>query len=413
MLHAAGNRSSGGNSMNQVTGAPGRRAILLAAPALLAAAPSQAAEKKPMSATAPLFAYVGTFTSAQRKARGEGIGVFRVDAATGAWTHVQTLGEQVNPSFLHLSRDQRFLYAVHGDGEYATSYAVDPASGRIRELNRGATGGKNGVRQAIDPSGKWMVVANYGSGSVAVLPVKPDGSLGDQHQLVELPGKPGPHRTEQAISHPHDVVFDPSGRFVVIPDKGVDRTFVFALDAATGRIAPAGNEGFMPARAGAGPRHMAFHPKLPIAWVLNELDSTTTTCRWDPKAGTLTPVQTVTTLPGSFTGDSTCSEIAVSADARFVYCSNRGHDSVTLFAAQPQTGLLTAVDWTPTQGKVPRFIGLAPGGRILQAANEQGDTIVGFRVDARTGRLAPTGQVVPCKSPVCIVYAGPGTLPSA
>jgi 6-phosphogluconolactonase (cycloisomerase 2 family) len=402
--------------MNQVTGAPGRRAILsaaLASPALLAAAPSMAAEKKTMVATAPLYAYVGTFTSAQRKARGEGIGVYRVDPATAGWTHVQTLGEQVNPSFLHLSRNQRFLYAVHGDGDYATSYAVDSASGRIRELNRAATGGKNGVRQAIDPSGKWLVVANYGSGTVAVLPIKPDGTLGDQQQLVELPGKPGPHKTEQAISHPHDVVFDPSGRFVVIPDKGLDRTFVFALDAATGRLAPAGNDGFMQARAGAGPRHMAFHPKLPIAWVLNELDSTTTTCRWDAKAGTLTPVQTITTLPTNFNGDSTCAEIAVSADGRFVYCSNRGHDSVVTYAASPQTGVLSAIDWTPSQGKGPRFIGFSPDGRFLQAANEQGDNIVGFRADAKTGKLTPTGQIIACKSPVCIVYAGGGTLPRA
>jgi 6-phosphogluconolactonase (cycloisomerase 2 family) len=402
--------------MNQVMGAPGRRAILSAAlvsPALLAAAPSMAAEKKTMAATAPLYAYVGTFTTAQRKARGEGISVYRVDPATAGWTHVQTLGEQVNPSFLHLSRDQRFLYAVHGDGDYATSYAVDPASGRIRELNRAATGGKNGVRQAIDPSGRWLVVANYASGTVAVLPIKPDGTLADQQQLVELPGKPGPHKVEQAISHPHDVVFDPSGRFVAIPDKGLDRTFVFALDGATGRLSPAGNDGFMQARAGAGPRHMAFHPKLPIAWVLNELDSTTTTCRWDAKAGTLAPVQTITTLPTNFNGDSTTAEIAVSADGRFVHCSNRGHDSVVTYAANPQTGVLSAIGWTPSQGKGPRFIGLSPDGRFLQVANEQGDNIVTFRADAKTGKLTPTGQNLACKSPVCIVYAGGGTLPRA
>jgi 6-phosphogluconolactonase (cycloisomerase 2 family) len=353
---------------------------------------------------APLFAYVGTFTTAQRKARGEGIGVFRVDPATGGLTHVQTLGDQMNPSYLAVSRDQRMLYAVHGDGDYATSYAIDPETGRIRQVNRGATGGKNGVRQAIDNTGRWMVVANYASGSVAVLPVKPDGTLADQHQLVPLPGEPGPHRVEQASSHPHDAVFDPSGRFVVVPDKGLDRTFVFALDAATGLLSPAGNGGFMPARPGAGPRHMAFHPTRPVAWVLNELDSTTTTCRWDAATGTLTPVQTITTLPTEFTGTSTCAEIAVSADGRFVHASNRGHDSVTSFSAHPETGLLSAPQWVATQGKGPRFIGLSRDGTFLQAANEQGDNIVTFSVDG--GKLTPTGQNLAFKSPVCIVYAG-------
>jgi 6-phosphogluconolactonase len=184
-------------TMNPTTDAPGRRAILsaaLAAPAVLATgaamAQPQARKAKPSMATRPLRAYVGTFTSEQRKARGEGISVYAVDPATGAFTHLQTLGDLLNPSFLVASRDQRFLYSVHGDGDYATAFAIDPATGLIRQLNRGATGGKNGVRQAIDVTGKWMPVANYASGTVAVLPLRADGTLGDQQQLVELPGKP-------------------------------------------------------------------------------------------------------------------------------------------------------------------------------------------------------------------------------
>src|SRR5262245_41472066 len=164
-----------------------------------------------------VFAYVGSFTTAQRKARGDGIHVYRVDPATGVWTHVQHIGELTNPSFLALSPDQRFLYSVHGDGDYATAFALDPATGQAKLINRAATGGSNGVRQAVDAGGKFMVVANYASGSVAALAIEPDGSLKDQHQLVALPGEPGPHRTERAGSHPHDVVFDPSGRFVLIP----------------------------------------------------------------------------------------------------------------------------------------------------------------------------------------------------
>jgi 6-phosphogluconolactonase (cycloisomerase 2 family) len=201
------------------------------------------------------------------------------------------------------------------------------------------------------------------------------------------------------------VVFDPSGRWVLIPDKGLDRTFVFRLDPATGRLSPS-EQGSVKARAGAGPRHVAFHPTRPVAWVLNELDSTAATYRWDAERGALEPVEVITTLPTSFTGDSTTAEIAVTPDGRFVYCSNRGHDSVAIYAADPQTGALSHVDWEPTQGKVPRFIGLDPSGRFLHACNEQGDTVVTFRVDPQSGKLAPTGQVVRTGSPVTIAFTG-------
>src|SRR5215813_15529471 len=252
-------------------------ASLLAAPSTPAAAQT--------SPGSSMFAYVGSFTTAQRKARGDGIHVYRVDPATGAWTHIQHIGDLVNPSYLALSHDQRFLYSVHADEDYATAFALDPATGQAKLLNRAATGGKNGVRQAVDPSGKFLVMANYASGSVAVLPIAPDGSLKDQHQLVQLPGEPGPHKVEQTSSHAHDIVFDPSGHFVLVPDKGLDRVFVFRFDAATGRLTPAEPDS-VKARPGAGPRHLAFHPKLPIVWVLNELDSTTATYRWDAERGT-------------------------------------------------------------------------------------------------------------------------------
>jgi 6-phosphogluconolactonase len=371
--------------------------------ALIVAQTAPAAAQTPPGTTS-MYAYVGSFTTAQRKARGDGIHVYRADPATGAWTHLQHFGDLVNPSYLALSRDQRFLYSVHGDEEYATAFALDPATGQAKVLNRAATGGKNGVRQAVDPSGKFLVMANYASGSVAVLPIAPDGSLKDQHQLVQLPGEPGPHRVEQASSHPHDVVFDPSGRFVLVPDKGLDRVFVFRFDAGTGRLAPT-EQGSVKSRPGAGSRHLAFHPKLPIVWVLNELDSTIATYRFDTERGTLTALQVMSTLPTDFTGYSTTAEIAVSPDGRFVYGSNRGHDSVAIFAANPE-GLLSAVGWQSTQGSGPRFIGLDPAGHFLYAANEQGDTVVTFRVDSSSGKLTPTGQVVKSGSPVTIVFAG-------
>jgi 6-phosphogluconolactonase len=352
-----------------------------------------------------MFVYVGSFTSAGRKARGDGIHVYRADAANGAWTHVQHIGDLDNPSYLALSPDQRFLYSVHGDGDYATAFALDGATGLATVLNRGATGGNNGVRQAVDPTARVLVVANYASGSVAVLTIAPDGSLADQHQLVALPGEPGPHPTEQTSSHPHDVVFDPSGRFVLVPDKGLDRVFVFRFDQANDRLAA--EPGFVRTRPGAGPRHLAFHPRLAIVWVLNELDSTIASYRWDAERGTLAPLAVMTTLPPDFTGASTTAEIAVAPDGRHVYASNRGHDSVAIFAADASDGRLISIGWQLTQGRGPRFIGLDPTGRFLHAANEQSDTVVTFRVDAGSGRLALSGQVIANGSPVTIAFLDP------
>jgi 6-phosphogluconolactonase len=378
---------------------PSAAAMLMA---LTLAAPLPAAAQTPSGSS--MYAYVGSFTTADRKARGDGIHVYRVDPATGGWTHVQHVANLVNPSYLALSHDQHVLYSVHGDSDFATAFALDPKTGEAKPLGRAATGGKNGVRQALDPSGKYLVVANYSSGSVAVLPIGPDGALKDQHQLVQLPGEPGPHKVEQQSSHPHDIVFDPSGRFVLVPDKGLDRVFVFRFDGATGKLTPTA-QGSVQSRPGAGPRHVAFHPKLPIVWVLNELNSTMATYRFDPESGSLKPLQVITTLPTDFTGNSTAAEIAVSPDGRFVYGSNRGHDSVAIYAANAD-GLLSPVGWQSTQGGGPRFIGLDPSGHFLNAANEQGDNVVTFKVDAGSGKLTPTGQNIKNGSPVTIVYAG-------
>jgi 6-phosphogluconolactonase len=395
------------SSGNTMIDSQGHFRLLASAAALMVAAlldaPAAPAAAQTPPETASMYAYVGSFTTAQRKARGDGIHVYRSDPATGTWTHVQQIGDLVNPSYLALSRDQRFLYSVHGDEGYATAFALDP-TGQATLLNRAATGGNNGVREAVDRSGKFLVMANYASGGVAVLPIAPDGSLKDQQQLVQLPGEPGPHRVEQTSSHPHDIVFDPSNRFVLVPDKGLDRVFVFRFDSATGQLA-ATEQGSVKSRPGAGPRHLAFHPKLPIVWVLNELDSTIATYRFDTERRTLTALQVMSTLPTDFTGYSTTAEIAVSPDGRFVYGSNRGHDSITIFAANPQ-GLLSVVDWQPTQGRGPRFIGLDPAGHFLYAANEQDDTVVTFHVDGNSGKLTPTGQVIKNASPVTIVFAG-------
>src|SRR5260221_14362526 len=350
----------------------------------------------------PKSAYVGCYTTKQRNGRGEGISVHRIDPASGAWTQTQLVKPTDNPSWLTFDRQQRVLSSAHGDGEVISAFRVDQATGQLSALGTHDAKGKNGVRLGVDANNKYLICANYGSGTVALLPINADGSLGPVAHLPALPGKPGPHRTEQPNSRPHDVVFDPRERFIVVPDKGLDATFVFSLDAASGKLVPASPPS-VASRPGAGPRHASFHPAKPVVYVLNELDSTLTTYRFDAERGALTPLQVITTLPPSFTGHSTTSEIVVAPSGRFVYASNRGHDSLAIFAVE-EAGTLSPVGWQPTQGKTPRFFAIEPSGTLLYAANMDSDTIVAFRVDAGSGKLTPSGQVIKTGSPSSIVF---------
>ena len=266
-----------------------RRIVLKAAATMAAAGPvvlrGRYAEAQPRAGDGSvLFAYVGAFTTPERKGHGGGINVYRVDPASGAWSHEQLL-EIVNPSFLALDRAQRFLYAVHADLDEVSAYAIDTQTGHITALNRQSCGGKNPVHLAIDPTGRWIIAANYAAGSVGVVPIEKDGTLGTRADLVTLQGEPGPDRVRQAGSHPHQAVFDPSGQYLAVPDLGLDRIFVFRLDAATGKLAP-NDPPFVATRKRAGPRHIAFHPTMPFAYVIDELASTVVTYRFDPQRGT-------------------------------------------------------------------------------------------------------------------------------
>jgi 6-phosphogluconolactonase len=219
----------------------------------------------PAQSRAGLYAYVGCYTTAQRYARGDGIHVYRVDPESGAWTHLQHVDGLVNPSFLALRRDQRCLYCAHGDEAYLTAFSVDRESGRLAPLNKMETGGRNGVHLASDPRGRFVLSANYTSGNVTVLATRPDGALDRRVQLVALEGPPGPHRLEQTSSHPHQIVFDPSGRFVVVPDKGLDRLFVFRFDPESGRLTPT-EQGAAVGGGGGGERECSVcFPRPPDA----------------------------------------------------------------------------------------------------------------------------------------------------
>jgi 6-phosphogluconolactonase len=326
--------------------------------------------------------------------------VFAVDEPSGELRLVQVVGDLVNPSYLAANRAADRLYAVHGDGQQASAFRIG-AGGRLDAIGSVACGGRNPVHLALDPAERFLVVPNHLSGSLAVLPVDVDGGLGAVAQSVSLPGEPGPHRVEQPYSKPHYTLFDPSGRWVIVPDKGLDRIFSFRCEG--GRLAPAAQP-WVQAREGAGPRHAVFHPRLPRAYVLNELDSTVTSYAFDAASGALQPLHVLSALPATCTGNSRAAGIQVGADGRHLYTSNRGHDSIAVFDLDGDTGLPRFVEATPSGGRTPRFFTPSPDGRWLYVLNEDSDTIVRFAVDPAAGTLAPVGAPLPCASAVCLVF---------
>jgi 6-phosphogluconolactonase (cycloisomerase 2 family) len=346
-----------------------------------------------------MFAYTGGYTTPDRDGRGNGINAFGVDPVSGAWTHLQTVGGLENPALFTLNRDQTLLYAVHGGRDLLSAFAIDRATGLMMLLNQIDCAGKNPVDSALDPTERFLVVANYGTGAVAVVPLDAEGRLLPASQIVTMEGTPGPDPVQQASSHPHAVIFDPTGEYVVVPDKGLDRTFLFRF--RDGRLAPT-EQGSIASAPGAAPRHAAFHPSLPVLYVNNELDSTVTVFGWS--GGRATERQVAGTLSGDFAGKNTTAEIVASPDGRHLYVSNRGQDSVVQFVIAPGSGLLTYAGHVPTGGLRPRFFALGPDARHLYVANQDSDTITVFHVDGSSGSLIPTGVTISVGSPSAISF---------
>jgi 6-phosphogluconolactonase len=357
---------------------------------------------EPAKGAQPRYAYVGCFTTAKRKARGKGVAVFRIDES-GKWTFVHACDAVPNPHYVAFDRTGRFLYSAHGDSSLVCSYAIDPKSGRLTFINSQETGGDNSSTVTTDPGNRYVVIAN-GPG-VAVFPRNEDGSLGPRCDLVIPEGEPGPLRDEQHGPHPHQATFDLTGRFLVVPDKGLDKIHVFRLDTAKGKLVPC-DPPFVKSRYAAIPRHVAFHPGRPYAYVVNEADSTVTAYHWNTDRGSLVPFQRISTTPTTFVDDSTGAEIAIVPSGRFLYVSNRGHDSIAIYRVNPADGTLDHAGWESVQGKKPRFFGLSHDGSRLFAANEDSHTIVEFEVDPESGALTPTGQIIETGSPSCIVFSG-------
>jgi 6-phosphogluconolactonase (cycloisomerase 2 family) len=346
--------------------------------------------------------YIGSFTG-EGRGRGEGLSVYERTAATGRWSRIQLLDTIADPSYLCVDRRGRHLYSAHGGGTVATSYAIDESTGKLTVLNQQPTKGVNGVYVAIDATGRYLALPNYASGTLLVFPINSDGTLGALGDVAKLEGEPGPHRTQQTESHPHACPFDRSGRYIIVPDKGLDKTFLFRLDASAGKLVPA-NPPFVASRSGAAPRHADTHPTLPCLYVNNEIDSTIAAYQFEPDKSVLKPFQVITTLPTSYTGNNSTAEIWVAASGRFLYVSNRGHDSIAIFAIDQKTGEVSPVGWEPTQGRTPRYFGLSPSGDELYAANQNSDTVVVFRVNQTTGKLTATGEIIKVVSPTTIVF---------
>lgn len=348
--------------------------------------------------------YIGTYTKASSK----GIYVGRFDVATGKLGALTLAVEAANPSFLALSPDRRFLYAVsEGAGaEYqgkpsgsVNAYAVDATTGMLTPINSAASAGKGPCYVSITPDGKNVLVANYSSGVVALLPVRADGGLDapasiDQHEGKSL------HPSRQKGPYAHSINPSADGRFAFAADLGTDMIYTYGIGAG-GKLAPVSTAALEP---GSGPRHSAFSPDGRHLYVINELANTVTTFAVEAETGALKALQTVPTLPPDFTGKNTTAEVAVSPDGRFVYGSNRGHDSIAVFQVDPAKGTLTIVEHVSTQGRNPRHFSLDPTGRWLIAANQDGDSLVVYAIDHATGRLKPTGQTVTVGAPVCVRF---------
>ena len=379
------------------------RREVIAGMAVTVALGTGAAARAARGGSMPGFAYVGCRTSRERNAKGDGISVWRI-GADGKWDRVQLVGDLVNPSWLSFDRSKRFLYTAHGDGSEASAFRIDPASGQLTFLNRVTTGGRNPVHMMADPTNRFMVVANHivqdgVKSGIASLPIGADGRLGAPVDVVAFDGKIGPHRVEQPFPKPHQVQFDPGGRFIVVPDKGCDRVLVFTIDGL-GKLHQVAET---PARETSGPRHIAFHPNGTLAYLIDELDSTIVAYRLDAKTGAIAPFQIVSALADTFTGNSRGSEIAVSPDGRHVHASNRGADTIGIFAIDPKSGRLTPRGWVPSGGKTPRFFALSGDGHALFVANEEGHNIVRYTVGA-DGMLGDAATVAETGSPTSIVF---------
>lgn len=342
--------------------------------------------------------YVGTYTNSGES---EGIYALQFDSESGALTNRMLAAKTQDPSFLALHQNGKHLYAVNetGSGELS-SFKIDPATHKLEFINERPSGGGAPCHLVIDQSGTSLLVANYSGGNVSVTRINDNGSLGPQTSLIQHEGSSINKRRQQE-PHAHSINLDANSRFAVVADLGTDELVVYRFDPANGMLTPHGSTKLPP---GSGPRHFAFHPGGSHAYAINELLSTVTALEYDSHQGTLKATQTITTLPRDYQGNSHTAEVVVSPNGKFVYGSNRGHDSIAVFRVKDDSRL-TLVQIEPIHGKAPRNFCLAPSGRFLLAAGQGSNVINVFKVDQQTGKLTKTGHSASVPKPVCIRFA--------
>jgi 6-phosphogluconolactonase len=349
--------------------------------------------------------YVGTYTEKESK----GIYAYRFDAASSELTSLGVAAETANPSFLAIDPTRHFLYAVNEVPKYkdassgaVTAFAIDQKTGKLGLQNAVASRGADPCYIAFDKTGKYALVANYTGGSVAAFPVQSDGHIGESSAFVQHAGS-SVNKERQEGPHAHWIETTPDNRFAIAVDLGLDELLVYRFNAKMGSLTP-NSPPYAKLDLGAGPRHLAFHPDGKFAYVVNELQSSITAFSYDPNRGALKKLNTVTTLPKGFTGANDTAEIHVHPNGKFLFASNRGHDSIAVFSIDNHTGALTLVDHFSTQGKTPRNFEIDPTGKLLFVANQDTNNVVVFRIDPTSGKLTPTGQTLHVPSPVCLKF---------
>jgi 6-phosphogluconolactonase len=382
-----------------------RRLIILTLLAVvLFALFASAAEKSTVKGK--FLVYVGSYTEEgyTKNRESKGIYAFRFDAATGEFTPLGLAAESPNPSFLAVDPNGKFLYAVNEVQNFrgpnsggVRSFAMDRTTGRLTLLNELPSHGGDPCYVALDKKGKYLFTANDSGGSVAAFPVLPDGRLGESSTFLQFQAK------GEKAPHAHAINVSPDNRFVLVADLGLDQVTAYRFDQESGSFSPRDSQTFK-VDPGAGPRHFAFHPNGKFVYVLTELQAGIVAFAYERPGGTLRRLQTVSMLPKRYSGEKAAAEVQVHPSGKFLYASNRGHDSLAVFAINQNNGTLTRVEIVPTKGKEPRHFAVDPTGSFLLAANQHSDSIVVFRIDSRTGRLSATGRVLEAPTPVYVKF---------
>lgn len=359
---------------------------------------------EPSQEDSPLL-FVGTYTEPEQS-HSEGIYVFRMDFS-GRLTFENVIKGIVNPSYLEIHPNLNFLYDVNEVQNFAgqrgggvSAFSIDSDSRELSLLNSQSSQGEDPCYISIERTGKYALVANYSSGSVAMLPIQSDGQLGKATDVVQHSGS-SIHPKRQKGPYAHCIIPDPTNRFAMAADLGTDKIFIYRMDLDIGKLY---NHAEVMVKAGSGPRHLKFHPDLPYMYVINELNSTLTAFRYLSDTGTLEEIQTVPTLPEDFKRENLPADIHIAPSGNYLYASNRGHDSIASFLIDKNTGLLSGRGYTATHGREPRNFAIDPSGRFLLAANQKSNNVITFQIDPETGQLSSTGHKQDVSMPVCLKF---------